>query len=158
MPGEQLNVSAQLLTSCTDNDSNNQPINTQHSSHDHWHNRLHHQLWSHHTHRSNAYTGLGCPISGAKACKLRKVLFDGVSAGLARRKGFDNVRDRSQRARHLVCWKLSEQKDNQQRPPALLKELCRQDLHANTRAAAAPIKPKKGPTTSPAPLSANKCL
>ncbi|WVY91287.1 hypothetical protein V8G54_036801 [Vigna mungo] len=37
---------------------NNQPINTQHSSHNHRHYRLHHKLRPHHTHRRHSHPTL----------------------------------------------------------------------------------------------------
>ncbi|GER32046.1 low-density lipoprotein receptor-related protein 12 [Striga asiatica] len=47
------------VNTSADNHGNNQTINTQHTSHDHWDNRLHHQLGPHHAHRRHADAALG---------------------------------------------------------------------------------------------------
>ncbi|WVZ02082.1 hypothetical protein V8G54_022888 [Vigna mungo] len=53
------------INASTDDDSNNKTINTQNSSHNNRNNRLHHQLRSHHTHRSHAHTTLCCAIGSS---------------------------------------------------------------------------------------------
>ena len=56
------------LTASADDDGDDQPVDTEHTSHDDGHDRLHDQLRTQDTHGSNADTGLGCAIGGTEAC------------------------------------------------------------------------------------------
>lgn len=61
-----LHTAVVTLTSRADDNSNDQTVDTKHTSHNYWHNRLHHQLWPHHTHRSNTNARLSCAICCSK--------------------------------------------------------------------------------------------
>lgn len=55
----------------TNDNGDNQPVNTQHSCHNHGHYGLHNQLRPHHTHRCYAHPALGCPICSSHACSAK---------------------------------------------------------------------------------------
>ena len=59
------------LTSCADNHGNNEPVDTEHTSHDHRDDRLHHQLWPHHTHGRDTHAGLCRAIGSTETCSPR---------------------------------------------------------------------------------------
>ncbi|KAG6554286.1 hypothetical protein Mapa_004202 [Marchantia paleacea] len=45
-----------------DNHGDEQAIDSKHSSHDHWHDGLHHQLWPHHSHARHSDPVLCCSV------------------------------------------------------------------------------------------------
>ena len=55
------------LTSCTDNDCDNQTIDTQDTSHNNGDDGLHDELRAHDTHGGNSNTTLCCAISRSEA-------------------------------------------------------------------------------------------
>ncbi|RDX86011.1 hypothetical protein CR513_32708, partial [Mucuna pruriens] len=59
--------------SSADDNRNNQAINSQHSSHNHGHNRLHHKLWPHHTHRCHSHPTLRSSIRCSHTCQSYKI-------------------------------------------------------------------------------------
>lgn len=57
-----------VRTSCADDDSNDEPVDAQHSSHDHGDDGLHDQLGPHDTHGCDTHARLGRAVGGTKAC------------------------------------------------------------------------------------------
>jgi hypothetical protein len=51
-----------------DDDGDDEPVDTEHTSHDHGHDGLHDELRPHHTHRRHADAALRGPVRCAHAC------------------------------------------------------------------------------------------
>jgi hypothetical protein len=55
-----------LLTLLDDDDGHDHPVDTEDTSHDHWHHRLHDELGFEDTHRADAHAGLGATVRGSE--------------------------------------------------------------------------------------------
>ena len=135
-----------MLTSCGNDDSNNEAVDAKHSRHDNGHNGLHNQLWPHDTHRGNAHSGLGCAVRCSKAWHAQQGCQGKASLSL------------DGRTLHLMCNRLHTPSHNKGCMQVISIREAKStagclggNSQANTRAAAAPMKPKNGPAQKGAP-------
>ena len=139
-----------MLTSCGDDDGNNEPVDSQHTSHDNWDNGLHDQLWPHDSHGGNAHPGLGCAVGCSEAWRGTTTYLQVQTVGSKMSKQLRNalldsvhlkaISDELLNAVIVGCFLVRAE---------ITAEVGEVSLQANTSAEAAPMNPKKGPTTSP---------
>lgn len=120
---------------CGDDDSNDEAVDAENTGHDDGNDGLHNELRPHDTHGGNSNAGLGSAIRGAHACE-------------------GGIRKSSCSINTCKPSKLSLGED--QRGPAGQRESARKGgwwgAQLKMRADAAPRKPKRVPTSSPAKL------
>ena len=115
------------INSGTDDNSDDETVNTEHSGHNHRHDRLHHQLRPHHSHRRHSDAALRRPVGSSHTC---------TATGNPKRTA---IRNRNPRSNQTLTLDLRRSE----------RTLSCRLLQEKTRAAAAPRKPKNGAVSSP---------